>query len=401
MQRTSVIIVALALIAAVAVGAVIGRMSGGGNEPSSRTRVPAPAITGTPVAPSPVATPATPVASPRAVASPSPGNPSPEPQAEQATPPALSALSDEATPATPPATPATPDASPEASPSASPQSTPVRPSPTPTRPAPTPTQPAPPTPTPTNAPTSSARSLLPVRSTPEIRLGARLIPVQMVDGRLLLEGEDAHVAIARGSAAWSVATDLDGYLGSGYVVAEPDTGVTIDTDVEAKSPELRYHVEFTRAGTYYLAVRGWASDGGGDSVWVGIAGETPTQLQRIAGFERGTWSWSWLADGEPATIEIPAPGRYAMVVWMREDGFALDRIVLSTEPYVPADDDQSPPREKAEASLTTTPEVTDDDVRDPSPTPTKANRDRDERRERATATPTPTPRNVGDGTGGP
>ena len=49
-------------------------------------------------------------------------------------------------------------------------------------------------------------------------------------------------------------------------------------------------------------------------------------------------AWSWIGDrrtGGRATITVP-PGTHTINLWMREDGFICDRILLTTDAnYVP------------------------------------------------------------------
>lgn len=435
MRRTTITVVTLALIAAIASGTLVGRMAGGSRESSVRLRIPAQQGLGSPVAASPgagtpasppPATPATgtPNASPvarlaasaatrvsgestaPAAASGTPARQTPDPPtrpfatpARDGTPTVLAWLVTRS-PGTPAAAAATATApvraastvgtlepAPAASPSPaatrtptrtatsvptatvtstpratlSPSATPtVSPSPaataTPRPPSPTPTAtPRPPSPTPTARPTASPRPTTTPAATPSPSPAITPTPTATpatepatstpaptatvgagTQGWVVLEAEAAQIVIAQGNHTWEQRTDLPGYSGSGYMVAVPDDGTVVDQEVTARSPELRFLIAFPQPGTYYVWIRGWASNGGSDSVWIGLDGEASAQLRRVEGFVAGTWSWSGHSSEYPVALTIPQPGMYAVHLWMREDGFALDQIVLSREPALPA-----------------------------------------------------------------
>jgi hypothetical protein len=64
---------------------------------------------------------------------------------------------------------------------------------------------------------------------------------------------------------------------------------------------------------------------------VGLDGKAVATADKIADF---TPAWSWVKDtkdGEDATLKIDAAGKRTLNVWMREDGFVIDRILLTTD----------------------------------------------------------------------
>ncbi|MBI4004147.1 MAG: hypothetical protein HY353_03915, partial [Candidatus Omnitrophica bacterium] len=97
------------------------------------------------------------------------------------------------------------------------------------------------------------------------------------------------------------------------------------------SPELVYHVHFSTPGTYYVWVRGYGESGNDDSIHAGIDGTGPSSADRIEGF---TTSWTWsrdTRDGVVATLKVPSAGLHTLHLWMREDGFRVDRFLLRTD----------------------------------------------------------------------
>jgi len=88
-------------------------------------------------------------------------------------------------------------------------------------------------------------------------------------------------------------------------------------------------------------VRGWGdtvnNEGSSDSVHAGLNGTLPLSADKIDHFPSG-WNWSSSTrDNVRATINIPTVGIHTVNLWMREDGLAVDKILLTTDPrYIPA-----------------------------------------------------------------
>ncbi len=159
-------------------------------------------------------------------------------------------------------------------------------------------------------------------------------------------GPDAILVVPAGGYAANIARSpsywgeeaVAGALGTA-LKAMPNAGHRINDNYRDASPQLRYVVEFAQAGTHYVWVRGLGAGSGDDSVHVGLSGEPVVTANRITGFGTG-WTWArGTMDGPVATIDVPGPGRYTLDVWMREDGFIFDRLLLTTNPnYVPEGD---------------------------------------------------------------
>src|SRR3989344_2988996 len=78
-------------------------------------------------------------------------------------------------------------------------------------------------------------------------------------------------------------------------------------------------------------------DLGDDSVHVGLNGAAVTSSDRMTIATLGSWVWSKKTmDSSSATIIIPSIGVYTLNVWMREDLFRLDRILLTTGTTTPS-----------------------------------------------------------------
>ena len=77
-------------------------------------------------------------------------------------------------------------------------------------------------------------------------------------------------------------------------------------------------------------IRGIGATQDDDSIHAGIDGTGPASADRISGFTTSlTWHKDTL-DGVVATIVVSSPGVHTFNLWMREDGFRVDKIVLTT-----------------------------------------------------------------------
>jgi len=120
----------------------------------------------------------------------------------------------------------------------------------------------------------------------------------------------------------------------------PDSGNSVTSGIETGSPRIDFSVLFDEPGEYYLWVRGTGTDSGSDSVHFGVDGEVQATATSITGFSQSGvmgWSNALAASGSPATLEIPSAGLHAISVWMAEDGFTLDKFVLTKDSaFVPS-----------------------------------------------------------------
>ena len=118
----------------------------------------------------------------------------------------------------------------------------------------------------------------------------------------------------------------------------PDAGINLGNTGFTNAARLDYRVVFATAGTNYVWVRGGdpVGDGAGDSVHAGIDGVSPASAIRIdgaPGFNIATgWNWVGNIQGDTrAFIVVPAPGEHIVSLWMREDGFSADKLILTTD----------------------------------------------------------------------
>jgi hypothetical protein len=151
--------------------------------------------------------------------------------------------------------------------------------------------------------------------------------VTFVGGQAVVEAEDADGAIGRAGDNWQPGGPAGSAGGALSVV--PDNGSGATGDVVSTSPELSYRVDFPAAGTYYLWLRASAPDGAGNSVHSGLDGALGASYLNL--YQYGAWTWvGTLFTGARATVTVPSAGVHTVHVWMREDGFSLDRLLLTT-----------------------------------------------------------------------
>jgi hypothetical protein len=163
-----------------------------------------------------------------------------------------------------------------------------------------------------------------------LALGLAAAPAP-ADKPISIEAEDGKVTKV-GKLEWTKVNKPEGFSGSGAMMAMPNDNALIDEDFVKMSPRLDFEVEFPAAGKYIVWVRGLGETFEDNSVHVGLDGKAVDSADKIAEFE-SEWTWTKdTKDGEDATLKIDAAGKRTVSVWMREDGFVLDRILLTTDP---------------------------------------------------------------------
>ncbi|MBU3666102.1 MAG: hypothetical protein FGM15_09555, partial [Chthoniobacterales bacterium] len=132
--------------------------------------------------------------------------------------------------------------------------------------------------------------------------------------------------------AWTNSTAIGGYGGTGLMQVLPNDAMTVASNWTSASPELRYTVNFTNTGAYYVWVRGYAESAESLSVYIGLDGASPSAAQ-IDLPKTGAWSWSNAAAGSavPVAVTVNTTGTHTLNIWMRDAGFALDKMVVTLD----------------------------------------------------------------------
>ncbi|MCP4410004.1 MAG: PKD domain-containing protein, partial [Gammaproteobacteria bacterium] len=155
---------------------------------------------------------------------------------------------------------------------------------------------------------------------------------------IILEAEDYTRQVSGAGPTWETRTAGPdqvhfGYAGSGYVQANPDIDVIFDLPTIDAGSELQYDLGLTITGSYTVWLRGYAINAAGDSVYVGLNYQPITTTDYISEFPPHTWAWihTLAESSQPATFTIDYPGVHTLHLWIREDGFSIDQIILTTD----------------------------------------------------------------------
>ncbi len=153
----------------------------------------------------------------------------------------------------------------------------------------------------------------------------------LTDGVVTFEAEHFHTSTVVKGKAWVMVTNGT-YSGSLALQALPNTGTNINTGYITNSPRLDFKVNFNRTGLHAIAIRGVGPTGNDDSLHAGIDGTGPNTCDRIFGFFGSPgWSFSTLDGGQPvALFNVPSVGLHTVNLWMKEDGFIIDKVVISS-----------------------------------------------------------------------
>jgi arylsulfatase A-like enzyme len=141
---------------------------------------------------------------------------------------------------------------------------------------------------------------------------------------------------------------LEGASGGAYLEILPDTRRThadplVPGENFSNQPGrlavLHYRVHFNEPGRYFVWVRAYSTGTEDNGIHVGLNGHWPASGQRLQWCD-GKNSWRWESRqrterehcGEPHLIhlDIPTAGEHEVQFSMREDGFAFDRFLLTT-----------------------------------------------------------------------
>ena len=160
----------------------------------------------------------------------------------------------------------------------------------------------------------------------------------MTDGKIVIQAESYHGNNKGLANEW--VKKRDGSTNTSFMVALPDAG-KIHASSVAGSPALSYQVWIDTPGKYHIWVRarGDAVNGEGksDSLHIGANGALQAGSDKIQGFGK---SWSWrrtTRDQINAWLDMSSSGMQTVNLWMREDGLAVDKILLTRDAaYTPA-----------------------------------------------------------------
>lgn len=183
-----------------------------------------------------------------------------------------------------------------------------------------------------------------------------------VDGTLAIEAEHFYKQSLTDKRAWYITSSnstpeispdgdephVGGAVGGAYVEALPDTRRTHDdklihgenfSNVPGKMAVLHYKAHFNTPGRYYVWARTYSTGAEDNGLHFGLDGEWPESGQRWQTVAKNGWNWDCKQRTENVHtgvayelyMDIEKPGVHELTVAMREDGFELDRFVLTTK----------------------------------------------------------------------
>jgi hypothetical protein len=179
---------------------------------------------------------------------------------------------------------------------------------------------------------------------------------QRADGFVIMEAENAQlIDSTAGGDYFEPQTVRAGYSGTSYMVvtngAGGSTAQGTGSTLWRTGARMVYHINFNRAGRHIVWIRGnvqnAADPGADDSVFVGfndtvgVADETADYLVAMSttpdNSGSGGWgnAWTWRSDRvndtgrpDPLTITNTTAGLHRLIIWHREDGTFVDKIVI-------------------------------------------------------------------------
>ena len=164
-------------------------------------------------------------------------------------------------------------------------------------------------------------------------------------GAAAWEAEHYHQLNANGdSMVWTEWNTRAGYYHTGYM-STTDSGTT--SGGWASAAECLYRVNFATTGAYYIGVRRYAVTAGLNYRW-GIDGASVVATEATTTVTAWTWARS------ATTFNIATAGQHTINIRRRQDGFAIDRIMISTSSSnIPTDTSTGP----IESAQTPTPPI--------------------------------------------
>lgn len=155
------------------------------------------------------------------------------------------------------------------------------------------------------------------------------MPFQESGGQVVMEAESFETNTGRVNHTWDSTNDAQA-SGGKIMVSNPNNNTVVNTGYVGGSPELKFRVNFVTTGTYYVWVRGLGPSGSDDSCHVGLDNTGPTSSDRMGNFSNA-WGWTRSTmDGPVSTLSVTSAGVHTISLYMREDGFRADKILLTT-----------------------------------------------------------------------
>lgn len=154
------------------------------------------------------------------------------------------------------------------------------------------------------------------------------------NGMVVIEGE-VYAGIESGQGDFALhdwTAELDPLASDGKAIeATPNTGS--ETGDTTDGTAIRYSIDFTTTGTWYVLARVREADFNSDQLHLGL--DAPVTYGGNGIRADADWAWkrkvSGLSGDNVVKIVVDQPGVRDLRVWMIEDGVFLDKVVLTTD----------------------------------------------------------------------
>lgn len=150
------------------------------------------------------------------------------------------------------------------------------------------------------------------------------------NNQVVIETEHFDLNVSQGARNW-IPDFTPGYVGDSAMLSDPNSWLSVSTNIASNSPRLDYDVEFETSVNLNVWIRGLGRSGSTDSVWVGVDGNDANVIR--VNPTRGDWGW----ETSSQQIVVPA-GVHTINIWMREDGTIVDRLLLTPLSVIPTGD---------------------------------------------------------------
>jgi hypothetical protein len=138
--------------------------------------------------------------------------------------------------------------------------------------------------------------------------------------------------------------DKPGCSGKGLMACLPDKGTQVGTGYESQCPRLDYLVDFPAKGRYTVWMRSWGANPGSDSIFFGMDLKGSDKSL----FHIGNGKLQWQKHHHDHAFDVTEPGMHTIHVWMREDGSAFDKLVITLDRGMKAPSGDGPPESRKE-----------------------------------------------------
>lgn len=161
------------------------------------------------------------------------------------------------------------------------------------------------------------------------------IPGQFLKTYAYIAAESFHGNRVGSGKSWTKVTG-SAYENGEAMQVQPEGRVTHAVPGTA-TPRLEFQAYFLVGGTFKVWVRGKGPNTSSDRVSITLDRQTSSNALDIE-MPNSAVAWRGLrANGTQATLSVPSVGYHTITVWMRDDGFVLDEIFLTSGTGGPSD----------------------------------------------------------------